>query len=80
MRKQTPKPQPEAFEAKVIADALVHVSTGMKQLQAGRLNQRALLLLLADSSKVPMRTIEKVLSSMTTLADDYLKKPGVPKP
>lgn len=57
----------------VIAQAIVEISQGVKVLRAGKLNDKALLILLHKSSGVAQYEIKKVLASLQTLEKDYLK-------
>lgn len=56
-----------------IADAVKNVSEGTKKLLNGRLNKRALLLLLSHASGVSQRQVESVLDAMAGLEKRYLK-------
>ena len=58
----------------VLAEEIVKVSKAASELLATRLNRRALLVLLHDSTGVPMRTIEKVLEGASELESTYVKR------
>lgn len=71
--------------AEIIADAIVAISTGIKKLRSGRLNDRALLLLIAEASptirsprKAPkpisMKQVQMVLDGIASLETTFLKK------
>lgn len=57
----------------VLASAILEIEQAAKKLLGGRLTKHALLVLLKDSSGVPMRTIDKVLEHTASLSR-YVKK------
>lgn len=65
--------------ATTIAAAVEEVAAGVKRLRSGRLNDKALLLLISHASKQPQSTVKAVLNGMDELADHFLKKQP-PKP
>jgi 3-dehydroquinate dehydratase len=68
----------EVVPHEVLAKAITDISESMRKLFNGRLARRTIVLLIHDSSKVPMRDIEYVLNSMEQLEANYLKKALVP--
>mgnify|MGYP001017011584 CR=1 FL=1 len=69
------EPPAEEVSTEVIANAIVSISEGIERLRAGRLNDRALLLLIqhAASVKLPARDIKAVLDGIQGLREAYLK-------
>lgn len=64
---------PDETPADVIAAAIVEISEGVKRLRAGRLNDRAIVLLLHASTSVAQRDIKAVLNGLESLEVEYLK-------
>lgn len=60
----------------IIAQSIEAISVGMKKLNATRLTRRALILLIAEHSKVNRGDVSRVLESLDTLERTWLK----PKP
>lgn len=58
----------------IIAENIVAIGAGMKKFRAGRLNDRALMLLLHHSSGVSQRSVQDVLNAMADLERVYLRK------
>lgn len=69
--KVTPGDEPPAPE--VLAQAVVDISTAMKRLSASRLNRKAIVLLVAHSSRCRQGDVEAVLTALDDLEADYLK-------
>ncbi|MCI0620297.1 MAG: hypothetical protein L0387_01245 [Acidobacteria bacterium] len=62
-------------EREVLADAIVKLSKAAEALnQRSGLNQRAIVVLLHDHSRVPKRDIEAVLRAMQQLERDYCRR------
>jgi hypothetical protein len=57
-----------------IAKGVVHVSEAIKELQAGRLNDKAILVLLAHSTGLSQKHIKAVIDGLGTLSDLYIKQ------
>lgn len=55
-----------------IADNLVNLTSAVEALLKGPLNRKALLTLLAASSKLNRSTIDQVLTSIQNLRKDFL--------
>lgn len=66
---------PETLErsAEVIADDIKAIAEGVRKLRAGRLNERALLLLVASASGVNQTICKDVLDGLATLDKRFLK-------
>lgn len=64
---------PETLE--LIAEAILNVSDAVKKIRAGRLTERALVLLIQDLSGVNQTNIMKVLKACEGLAAAYTKMP-----
>lgn len=60
----------------ILAENIQAISEGMTKLRSGRLNERALLVLLRDATNLPMKDIRYVLNALDQLESLYLK----PKP
>jgi hypothetical protein len=68
----------------VLADAIVAIASGIKRLRSGRLNEKALVLLIQNaapssrsgykSRKASMGEVEAVLAGIEALERTYLKK------
>jgi hypothetical protein len=67
--KDTTDPQP----TEIMERAIVDVAEGARKMLGGRLNQRAISVLLKDATGVPMETINRVLDSAARLDRTYLK-------
>lgn len=72
-----PTPPADEVPVEVIADALVSISEGIKRLRAGRLNERALVLLIQHA--IPMadrpsvKQIKAVLDGAEALRRQHTK-------
>lgn len=71
--------QPEGKEVptEVLSSAIVSIADGIKKLRSGRLNDRALFLLIqhaSPGSNLSQRDIKAVLSGIESLERIYLKK------
>lgn len=58
-----------------IADGVIHVSKAIKELEQGKLNEKALLVLMAHSTGLSQSVIKKVLTGLTELEEMYVKPP-----
>lgn len=67
--------QKEAKEvpAEVIAQSIQKLGNAYSAMKASGLSERAVVILLADASKLPRSTVEKVLGGMDRLKSLYLK-------
>ncbi len=68
------KENAEPIATEVIAQSIVEISASMKRINEGRLNHRALVLLVSQSANVNKTEVEKVLSALSGLEATYLKK------
>ena len=64
----------EPVPTEIIAQSIADIAAGMKKIEGGRLNRRALLLLISSASGVGKTEVEKVLNTMECLEFLYLKK------
>lgn len=55
----------------MLATAICKLSDSANELLASGLNEKAILVLLADSSKMSKKSIKKVLDAMAQLRADY---------
>lgn len=64
----------------VLAQEIQNISSGIRKLRQGRLNDRALLLLIQNSvpGSISIKTIRDVLDSIESLEQTYLKKKPAP--
>lgn len=69
--KQVPEKE---VPVEVLATSIVAIAEGFKKLRAGRLNDKALVLLLAQASGVGKREVENVVWALDNLGETYLKK------
>ncbi len=62
----------------IIADAVLAIAQGVRKLRAGRLNDRALVLLIQHATSPPMgqREVKAVLAGIDALEAEYLRKPA----
>lgn len=58
----------------VIAESILEISKGMKQLHAGKLNEKALTVLLCHSTGFGAGTVRTVLQALDELEAQYIKK------
>jgi len=74
-RKAQQEPRIEAveFPARAIQEAVLGLSQAMKELNTSRLTENAVIVLLADSTKVSKSTIKEVLRGLKTLEETYIK-------
>jgi len=69
------KADQEEVTYEVIAQSIRTISESMRKLRAANLNNKAILLLIHDSSKVSKAQIHDVLVAMESLERTYLKPP-----
>lgn len=58
----------------VIAESILEISKGMKQIRAGRLSEKALTVLLCHSTGFGAGTVRTVLQALEDLEAQYIKK------
>lgn len=69
-------PEPTHTEEE-IAEAVINVARGIKQLRSGRLSDKALLLLISYATPAPhmsLREVQTVLDAMEDLEAKYIRK------
>jgi hypothetical protein len=59
----------------ILAENIVALADGVRKLRSGRLNDKAIVLLLHHSCGVKMTDIKAVFHGIETLEATYLKKP-----
>lgn len=57
----------------VMSAAIVEISKAVRQMRAGRLNDKALVLLIAHYSGEPQRTVKVVLNAIENLEREYVR-------
>jgi hypothetical protein len=62
----------------ILAESIVAISQGVKRLRAGKLNDRALILLIQDActTRIGKDVIARVLNGMESLEATYIRKPA----
>jgi hypothetical protein len=68
MARPDERPEPDA---KTLAEAVVKISDAMHRLLASGLHRHAIVVLLADMTKLPKRDIEYVLNGLEQLKSRY---------
>lgn len=71
-KEAAPVEAPE-FPARAIQEAVLGLSQAMKELNSTRLTENAVIVLLADSTKVSKGTIKEVLRGLKALEETYIK-------
>lgn len=66
----------DEIPVEVLERSIVEIAEGMRRINATRLNRRALVALIQDSSGLPKTKIEIVLNTLGDLESIYLKKEG----
>lgn len=61
-------------ELDVIADVIEDIAEGMKRITSGKLNERAVILLIADASGVGKTDVQKVLEGMEGLRRRFRRR------
>lgn len=72
-----PTPPEEPVPTEVLATAIVSISEGIKKLRGGRLNDKALILLIKASVKKPkvsVAQVKAVLDGIEGLQVTYMRK------
>jgi hypothetical protein len=73
IRVTQPENPAEAVPIEILATAVTEIARAFKKINEGPLKRKALLVLLKDSSGVPMNQITRVLDSLTDLERNYCK-------
>lgn len=58
----------------IIANVVAKICHGIRDIRAGRLNDRAIITLVHEASGVAKRDIKAVIDALDHLEDTYLKK------
>lgn len=74
MKKAIIKDPNDEVPTEILATEIIKMSESIKKLRSGRLNDRALYLLIQDGCKLPVRDIRAVFESAEDLARRYIKK------
>jgi hypothetical protein len=69
----SPKPVTQT-NPQSLAQAVGKISQAMHELRSSGLNEHAIIVLMADSTKLSKRTITKVLTGLNDLGKFYLEK------
>lgn len=73
VERPTPTPTIDGVPKETLERAIVKISESVQALRKSGLNERAIVTLLADSTKVSKRTIETVLEGLDGLRARYLR-------
>lgn len=65
---------PEDIPTKIIADSIVEISSGVKRLRNGKLNEKALLILVAHASGMSQAVVKNVLNGLEDLQALYTRR------
>lgn len=74
MPKPAPHPSSPEIAAEQIAKAVEDIAQAVRRLRSGRLNDRAITLLISNASKQPQYIVDAVLGGMESLERLFLKK------
>lgn len=69
---ETPEQKQKREMTETIAKNLTELASSVKALIAGPLKKKTLLILLAHTTGLPQRDIDKVLEAVQTLPKDFL--------
>ncbi len=58
----------------VIADEIKNISEGIRKLRGGRLNDKAIQILVSKASNMSMAAVKRVMDGMESLESQYLRK------
>lgn len=70
----------EVLPTEVIAASIKEMSDGMKKLRSGKLNDRALVILIHKCSGVATDTVRRVIDGIENLEKEFLKPDKKDKP
>lgn len=59
------------IEKEVLAESIVKISSAFKALQKSGLNEKAIIVLVHDQTKLPKRDIQLVIDSLAELQQAY---------
>lgn len=68
------KENAEEIPTEIIAQSIKDISDGVKKLRSGKLNDKAIILLISKASSVSLETVRSVLTGMENLEKQFLKK------
>lgn len=63
----------EPIAVEILANDIQAIAAAMRKINDARITRRAILVLIAANSKLPMTTIDIVLNNLTALENIYLK-------
>jgi hypothetical protein len=63
----------ETIPSEIVAEAIMQISRGMAEFRAGKLNEKALVILLAASCGETRGVCKRVLDGLASLESTYLK-------
>lgn len=63
----------EVIPTEVIAQSIKEISEGVKKIRAGKLNEKALIILVHKASGVATDTVRRVINGMESLEREFLK-------
>lgn len=73
-----PEPPKDEVPVEIIADSIVTISNALKKLRSGRLNDKALMLLIQQAMpqkhRVTVKQIRLIFDSIDALSATYLKR------
>lgn len=69
-----PEDKSKKIPVDILAESIVEISNAVKKMRNGGLTDRAIILLIHDSSSVGKPAIKAVLDSMETLSEKYIRK------
>lgn len=70
-KKPTPAVPLVAEDTRKLGDAIEQIEVAIKALNKAGLNHHAIVVLLADSTKLSKKVINKVLDGLAKLSEDY---------
>lgn len=74
MKKLIVKQNPEAeIPTEVLAQSIIDISKGIIRMRTGRLNDRALFVLLKDATGVSQQNIKLVIDGLQSLQTTYIR-------
>jgi hypothetical protein len=78
VRVKQPEPPAEPIATEIIATSIVEISAAMKKIRDGRLNDRAIILLIQEAcggrNAIAKETVNTVLDAIENLEATYTKK------
>lgn len=68
------KENAEEIPTEIIAQSIKDISDGVKKIRSGKLNDKAIILLISKASSVSLETVRSVLNGMENLEKQFLRK------